>query len=77
MATKAKSAVKRITLKEKFEFLQRERDQLNKERIEYSKEIDVLKRSIENLKNTIRLLQEELDKRHNVSRHWLLRKLGL
>jgi uncharacterized coiled-coil DUF342 family protein len=77
MATKAKTTVKRTTLKDKFEYLQRERDQINRERIELVKEVDVLKRRIDQQANTIKLLQDQLDKVNNTSRHWVLRKLGL
>jgi hypothetical protein len=59
------------------EYLQRERDQINKERISLIAENDALKRGVENLRSTVRLLQDELDKRTNTSRHWVLRKLGL
>jgi len=76
MATKAKT-VKRTTLKDRMEYLQRERDQINKERISLIAENDALKRGVENLRSTVRLLQDELDKRTNTSRHWVLRKLGL
>lgn len=77
MATKAKVAVKKTTLKDKLDYLQRERDQINKERISLIAENDALKRGVENLRSTVRLLQDELDKRTNTSRHWVLRKLGL
>lgn len=76
MATKAKT-VKKITLREKLEFLQRERDQINKERIALVAEVDALKRRIDQQMNTIKLLQDQLDKASNTSRHWVLRKLGL
>ena len=77
MATKAKSAVKKITLKEKFELLQRERDQINKERIQLVADNDALNRRIAQQMNTIKLLQDQLDKVNNTGRHWVLRKLGL
>lgn len=74
MATKA---VKKTTLSQKLEFLQRERDQINRERIELVAENDALKRRIDTQSNTIKLLQDQLDKVSNTSRHWVLRKLGL
>lgn len=74
MATKA---VKKTTSKEKIEFLQRERDQINRERIELVAEVDKLKRINDAQANTIKLLQDQLDKATNTSRHWVLRKLGL
>jgi septal ring factor EnvC (AmiA/AmiB activator) len=69
--------VKKITLKEKLEFLQRERDQINRERIALVAENDALQRKINNQSATIKDLQEQLDKASNASRHWVLRKLGL
>lgn len=74
MATKA---VKKTTSKEKIEFLQRERDQINRERIELVAEVDKLKRINDAQANTIKLLQDQLAERNNTSRHWVLRKLGL
>lgn len=74
MATKA---VKKTTSKEKIEFLQRERDQINRERIELVAEVDRLKRQIDNQANTIKLLQDQIDSAAKSSRHWVLRKLGL
>lgn len=76
MATKAKTA-KKTTLSEKLEYLQRERDQINRERIALVAEVDALKRRIDQQMNTIKLLQDQLDKASNTSRHWVLRKLGL
>jgi len=77
MATKAKVAVKKTTLKDKFEYLQRERDQINKERIQLIADNDALNRRLNNQLETIKHLQEQLDKASNTSRHWVLRKLGL
>jgi chromosome segregation ATPase len=77
MVTKAKSAVKKTTLKDKLEFLQRERDQINRERIQLVADIDALNRRLNNQLETIKHLQEQLDKASNTSRHWVLRKLGL
>jgi hypothetical protein len=77
MATKAKVAVKKTTLKDKLEFLQRERDQINRERIQLVADIDALNRRLNNQLETIKHLQEQLDKVTNTSRHWVLRKLGL
>ena len=76
MATKAKTA-KKTTLKDKLEYLQRERDQINRERIALVAEVDALKRRLSSLMGTIQQLQEQLDKANNTSRHWVLRKLGL
>jgi hypothetical protein len=77
MATKAKVAVKKTTLKDKLDYLQRERDQINRERISLIAENDVLLRKLQNQTNTIKHLQDQLDKATNTSRHWVLRKLGL
>lgn len=84
MATKAKTAVKKQTQKEKFEYLQRERDQINRERIQLVADNDSLRRLIENQKATVISLQNEvialekkLAEQNNASRHWVLRKLGL
>jgi len=76
MVTKVKTA-KRTTLKDKLEFLQRERDQINRERIQLVADIDALNRRLNNQLETIKHLQEQLDKTSNTSRHWVLRKLGL
>lgn len=76
MATKAKTA-KKTTLKDKLDYLQRERDQINRERIALVAEVDALKRRLSSLMGTIQQLQEQLDKANNTSRHWVLRKLGL
>lgn len=77
MATKAKTAVKKQTQKEKFEYLQRERDQINRERIQLVADNDSLRRLVDSQRAKISELQDQLDKASNTSRHWVLRKLGL
>ena len=74
MATKA---AKKTTSKEKFEFLQRERDQLARELEAARNQCELRGQIIESLQADITSLQHKLADQTNTSRHWVLRKLGL